>query len=401
MAALPVVGLEIGTSKIVALVGEWRDDGIIMITGMGERASTGVRKGEVIDLANAAVVVRSVLSMAEERSNVSIGEVLLAVSGGHMQGLTNRGTVPVMSGDGKIARGDVDDAMDIAKAVNLPPEREILHTISQHFCIDNDHRVVNPEGLHGGHLSVDMLVIHGVRNRLNSIVQAARNVPVDVEDVAFSGLCSALSVLIPEQKKNGVVVIDLGGGKTDYLVYAGGVVAEAGVLAVGGDHVTNDISIGFGIPNAQAEMLKRETGSVDLRALVPAPTVTLPPEGSFTGRDVSVAALNQVMHARLDELLRMLKRRLENSDVLHQLGWGVVLTGGGAHLRGIVPLAESIFKLHCEVGRPRNVSGLTQASSGPEYATVCGLVQYGYMTRREPTRGGGTLKSWLTGLLPR
>ncbi|MCE9616320.1 MAG: cell division protein FtsA [Lentisphaerae bacterium] len=393
MANAPVVGLEIGTTKVIALVGELRDDGVIMITGIGERPSTGVRKGEIIDIENAALCVKSVLAMAEERSNVAIREVLLAVSGGHVQGLVNRGTVPVFDKDGEISREDLDEVMEVAKAVNLPPEREILHTISQYYYIDNDQRVINPEGMQGAQLSVDMLVIHGVRNRLNNTVRVVRNIPVDVHDVAASGLCSALSVLTAEQKKSGVVVIDLGGGKTDYVVYADGVVASAGVLGVGGDHVTNDIALGFSIPTAQAEVLKRESGSVNAKAAVRVPTVTLPAEGGFPGRTLAVRSLNLIMHARMDEVLAMIKRRLEKDDVLHQVGAGVVLTGGGAHMAGIVELAEAVFGLPCAIGKPRNVSGLAAAMSGPEYATVSGLVQYGFKTVKEQARP--PLSGWL------
>lgn len=400
MAAAPVVGLEIGTTKVIALVGELRDDGVIMVTGMGERPSAGVRKGEIIDFENAAVCVKSVLAMAEERSNVAVREVLLAVTGGHLQGMINRGTVPVFDKDGEISADDIEEVMDVARAVNLPPEREVLHTISQYFYIDQDRPVINPEGMEGAQLSVDMLVIHGVRNRLNNTVRVAKSIPVDVQDVACSGLCSALSVLTAEQKKSGVVVIDIGGGVTDFVVYAEGVVAAASVLAVGGDHVTNDIAVGFGIPTAQAEQLKKENGSVHPRPTVDEPQVALPPEGGFPGRSVSVASLNAIMHARVEETLAMVKRRLEKDDLLHHLGAGVVLTGGGAYTTGIVNLAEAVFGLPASIGRPRNISGLASATSGPEYATASGLVHYGFKTVRNQSKAL-PLPSWLNRFLTR
>lgn len=398
MAIAPVVGLEIGTSKVIALVGEFREDGVIMITGMGERPSTGVRKGEIIDFENAAHCVKSVLTMAEERSNVEIREVLLAVSGGHIQSVVNLGTVPVYDQGGEITREDVEDVMDVARAVSLPPERDVLHTISQYFYIDKDQRVINPEGMEGAQLSVNMLVVHGVRTRLNSTMRVARNAQVEVQDVACGGLSSALAVLTAEQKKSGVVVIDIGGGTTDYVVYAEGIVASVGVLGVGGDHVTNDIAIGFSIPMAQAEQLKRESGSVDVQAAAAEATVTLPPEGGFTGRVVPIRALNTILHARMDELLTMIRRRLDREDVLHHLGAGIVLTGGVARTAGLVPLAESIFGLPCTIGRPRNVSGLVTASSGPEYATACGLVQYGFKAVRETSRPQ-VLPTWISRLI--
>lgn len=396
----PIVALEIGTSKVIALVGEMREDGHIMITGMGEHPATGVRKGEIIDLENAVVCVRSALEAAEESGKVAIRQVHLAVSGGHIQSLINRGTVPVLDEDSEISREDIEQVMEVARAVNLSADRDILHTICQHFCIDEQERVIKPEGMEGAKLSLDMLVLHGIRSRLRNTIRVVSNVPMEVQDVAFSGLCSALSVLTAEQKKSGAVVIDLGGGTTDYLAYAGNVVAAAGALGVGGDHITNDITLGFNIPVARAENLKRESGCAIIKnASSMSQKMTLPPELGFPGRSISLKALHTVINARADETLRMVKKRLENGDILHHVGAGIILTGGGAHLRGISKLTETIFSLPCTIGRPRNVSGLATATEGPEYAACCGLVQYGFRTLGERERASPL--DWLKGLFGR
>lgn len=395
MALPPIVALEIGTSKVIALVGEMREDGHVMITGMGESPSIGVRKGEIIDLENAATCVRSVLERAEESGAVSIRQVMLAVSGGHLQGLINRGTVPVMDKDGEITREDIEQVMEVARAVNLATDRDILHTICRHFCIDNQERVVQPEGMEGASLSVDMLVLHGVRSRLNNAVRVARSIPVDVQDVAFSGLCAALSVLSVEQKKGGVVVIDLGGGTANYLAYAENVVAAAGVLAVGGDHITNDIMLAFNIPTSRAEWLKREWGSAVVTEQDSERRVKLPPEVGFPGRAVSLKSLHTVIHARVDETFRMIRKRLDKEGVLHHIGAGVVLTGGVAHLRNICELGERVFGLPCSVGRPRNISGLATATEGPEYAVCSGLIQYGFKTNGDRRPPALPLAGWI------
>jgi len=400
MTVDPIVALEIGTSKVIALVGEIREDGHVMVTGMGEHPSTGVRKGEIIDLENAVVCVRSVLEMAEESGKVAIRQVHLAVSGGHIQNLVNRGTVPVLDKDGEITEEDVEQVMDVARAVNLSPDREILHTICQHFRIDDQERVIRPEGMEGAKLSLDMLVLHGVRSRLRNTVRVARSVPIDVQDVAFSGLCSALSVLTPEQKKSGLVVIDLGGGTTDYLAYAGDVVASAGALGVGGDHITNDIALSFNIPTFQAERLKRESGCAVVDASSVSQKVALPAEVGFPGCTVSLKALHTVINARVDEIFGMIKKRLEKDAILHHVGAGTVLTGGGAHLKRVSQLAEEMFDLPCSVGRPRNVSGLATASEGPEYAACSGLVQYGFKTQ-VGQRQASPLRNLLKGLFGR
>jgi len=390
MAIPPVVALEIGTSKVVALVGEMRNDGHIMITGIGEHPSVGVRKGEITDLENAAVCVRAALALAEESSRVAIRQVHLAVSGGHIQSVVNRGTVPVQDPEHIIRAEDVEQVKEVARAVNLPVDRAVLHTISQHYHVDDQGAVLNPEGLEGARLALDMLVLHGLRARVRNAMRVVASIPIEVEDVAFGGLCAALAVLTPEQKKAGVVLIDCGGGTTDYWAYAGGVVAAAGSLGVGGDHVTNDIMMAFNIPASQAEVLKRQSGSALVKAAGAGQRVALPAEVGFAGRSVSLRALHTVMHARMDEILGAIRRRLDQQGLLRNVGAGVVLTGGGALMKNVTELAQRIFGLPCAIGRPRNVAGLATPTEGPEYATVCGLLQYGFRhaAAREPALRG-------------
>ena len=398
MVVPPIVALEIGTSKIVALVGEMREGGHVMITGMGKHPSTGVRKGEITDLENAGVCVRTALEEAEETGKVSIRQVHLAISGGHIQSLVNRGTVPVQSKDCEITQEDIDQVMEVARAVNLPPDRDILHTICQHFCIDDQEMVIQPEGMEGVKLSLDMLVLHGVRNRLRNAVRVVRSVPMEVQDVAFSGLCSALAVLTPEQKAGGVIVIDLGGGTTDYVAYADNVVAAAGALGVGGDHITNDIALAFNIPLSHAENLKRDSGNAVIDSSSTGQKISVPADVGFPGRSISLRSLHTVMSSRVDEVLRTIKKHLVSQDILNHVGAGVVLTGGCAHMRGIVSLTERIFGLPCIIGRPRGVSGLMSVTETPEFATCIGMVQYGFKySRGTRSTGIGALFKKLIG----
>jgi len=394
----PVVAVEIGTSKVIALVGELREDNHVMITGMGEHPSAGVRKGGITHLEHAGSCLKSALAMAEESGRVAIREVHLAVTGSHIRSLINRGTVLVLDPDGEVTEEDAEEVMEVARAVNLPHDCEVLHTICQHFTIDDQQRVIRPEGMEGRRLAVDMLVLYGIRNRLHSTIRVCRNVPVEVSDVVFSGLCSALSVLTPEQKKSGVLVIDLGGGMTEYVAYADNVVATAGTLGVGGDHVTNDIVAAFNIPNARAERLKRETGSAVSDPNAAGKRVSLAAEVGFPGRTFRLEDLHTVINLRMDEVFMKIRKRLEEDRILHRLGAGVVLTGGGAHLRGIDVLAEQVFGVPCSVGKPRNISGLATATDGPEYATCSGLVHYGFRTGRGG-RGRAGIKGIFRALL--
>jgi len=384
MAIPPVAALEIGTSKVIALIGELREDGSVMITGMGEHPSVGVRKGEISDLENAVVCVQAVLKAAEEHSGVSVEQIHLAVSGGHIHSFVSRGALPVRDPEGMITTDDVEEVMEMARAISLSPDREMIHTICQHFCIDEQERVVRPEGMEGARLALDMLVLHGVRSRLNNAVRVVERIPIDVQDVAFSGLCSALAVLTPEQKKIGVVVIDLGGGTTDYMAYAGGVVASGGALGLGGDHITNDIALAFNIPMARAERLKKEFGSATIPPTIDPPKVSLPAEVGFPGKKISLKSLHTVINARVDEMFSTVKRRLIEENVLAHVGAGVVLTGGGAHMKGVTDLASEVFGVPCFVGKPRKVSGIALATEGPQYAACIGLVQYGFRTQEDP-----------------
>ena len=397
MAIEPIVALEIGTSKVIVLVGEMREHGNIMITGMGKHESHGVRKGEIVDFENAGLGVRAAITQAEETSKVSIGQVHLVVSGGHVQSTSNRGTVAVQSPDRVISDDDLDQVMDVAGAVHLSPDRDVLHTICQHFCIDGQEMVIRPEGMEGAQLSLDMLLIHGLRSRFQNAIRVVGSVPLEVDDVAFGGLCSALSVLTVEQKKSGVIVIDLGAGTTDYLVYANNIVATGGALGVGGDHITNDIGLAFNIPRLQAESLKCKHGSAVI-GNKGNKLVSLPAEVGFQGCKTSHTALNTVINARCDETLSMIKRRIEDENAMNHIGAGVILTGGGAHLDGIEDIAEKVFEMPCSIGKPRNVSGLATTTQGPEYAACCGLIQYGFKTSAKK-ENSSLIGKWLKDLL--
>lgn len=396
MSSAPVVALEIGTTKVVALVGEAREGGNVVITGMGEVPSTGVRKGEVVDLENAVVCVRSALTMAEETAKVAIRQVHLAVSGTHIQSRTSRGSVPVQDREGGVTQSDIDKAAQIARSVQLSPERDILHSLSQYYCLDGQERVLRPEGMEGALLAVDMLILHGLRSRVHNSMRVVESLLLDVQETVFAGLCSAISVVTPEQRKAGVIVLDIGGGTTEYAAYAGDVLVALGVIAVGGDHITNDIALGLTVPPGRAEQLKREVASAVPRPELAGRKITVPSEVGFAGRELTLRSLDTIVEARVDELLRAVRNRLEGQVSLHQIGAGVVLTGGSARLLGIQEAAENVFGASALIGRPCGVSGLAAVTEGPEYATCSGLIQYALQYGGHDDDGGG---AWFSGLL--
>ena len=256
-----IVGLEVGTSKICAVVGEVNDAGGLSIIGVGQARSRGVRKGEIIDAAIGTEDIRNAVVEAEQMADVEVRSVYLGVSGGHLRGFNNRGVHPVVSADREITDEDVQDAVKNAKAINLPAENHVVHVIRQHFRVDGQDGIQNPVGMLGAKVEVDVHVVHGNFNRLQNPIRAVKSLQLEVEDIVFNGLASSLALLSSEQKELGALVIDLGGGTTEYVVCADGIVKHTGLLAVGGDHISNDLAYGLKVPLSRAERLKIEHGS--------------------------------------------------------------------------------------------------------------------------------------------
>ena len=387
-----VVALELGTTKVRAIVGEAREDNHLMVLGLGECPSRGVRKSEIIDFDAALESAREALAQAETNADVGIKQVCLLVSGANVRAIINRGSIPLLDA-GEITRDEIEHVMETARAVNLQGDYEILHSICQHFEVDDQKGIINPEGLEGSKLAVDMLILHASRTWLRNLVKVAKSAGVDVQDVASSGLCAALAVLSQEDKNQGALVIDLGGGSTNFIAYAGQAIAAAGAFAVGGDHITNDLARGLKITLAQAERLKEEHGSAVIDLHHRGQHVELTAESAGRGRYVRLGDLQTITHLRMEETLMLVRSEMERLDLLPYLGSGVVLTGGGAYLQHVTDLAEKVFSLPCQLGRPKDVSGLAIATEGPEYASAIGLLRYALRTGQRGRRG------WLKNLL--
>jgi cell division protein FtsA len=244
------------------MVGKLGPSNAINLIGVGQARSRGVRKGEITDPVIVEEDVRSAVVQAERMADVEIRSVYLAVTGGHLRGFNNRGVHPIVSADREITEDDVQDVIRNAKAINLPAENYVVHAIRQHFHVDEQENVRDPSGMLGSRVEVDMHVVHGKLNRLQNPIRVVKGLQLEVEDVVFSGLASSLALLDNEQKELGALVIDLGGGSTEYVAYINGIIKHTGVLAVGGDHISNDLAYGLKIPLGQAEQLKIEKGSV-------------------------------------------------------------------------------------------------------------------------------------------
>lgn len=393
-----VVGLEIGTSKVCAAVGELTPQGAFTVLGLGQCRSRGVRKAEISDPQKTGEDIRHALAEAEQMADVEVRSVFLGVSGAHLRGFNNRGIHPVVSADRQITGDDVEDAIRNAKAVNLPADHSVIHTIRQDFAVDEMEGVENPVGLVGARVEARVHVVHGHGNRMQNGIRAVQALQVEVEQVVFNGLASALAVLGKDQKELGALVVDLGAGVTQYALYSGSILRHSGVLAVGGDHVSNDLAIGLNLPLGRAEQLKLEHGGAVVDDACRGATLTLASEPGMPERAVNLAHLRRIQSLRLEETLELVARDV--GPLLSLARAGVFLTGGGARTRDIVPLAERVFQLPADVARTQDVSGPTASLDQPEFATAIGLARFGAMRQRRPAQGG-LFRNVLTGLFRR
>ncbi len=399
-----IVGLEIGTSKVCAVVGEVNDAGALSIVGVGQSRSRGVRKGEVASPAAAAEDVRNAIVEAEQMADVEIRSVYLGVTGAHVRGFTNHGVHPVASADREISSDDVQDVVRNAKAINLPAENYVVHAIRQHFRVEGQDRILDPIGMFGARVEVDVHVIHGNFNRLQNPIRVVKGLLLEVESIVFNGLASALALLSTEQKELGALVIDLGGGATEFVVYSGGIVKHAGVLAVGGDHVSNDLAYGLKVSLGRAEQLKVDHGAARVTEEDKGSTLSHQDEHGLPLKTVNLEHLRRITALRLEETLELIEAQLAQAGLLDYLRAGVVLCGGGARVPGIQQLAEDVFQLPTQLGKTNSVSGLKSALDQPEFATAIGLAKYGsFQQKRRTGRGFFTraVRETFGGLLSR
>jgi cell division protein FtsA len=377
-----IVGLEIGTSKVCAAVGEVNAEGSLSVIGVGQARARGVRKGEGVDPSLVAEDVRNAIVEAEQMADVEVRSVFLGVSGGHLRGFNNRGVHPVVSADREITEDDVLDVVKNAKAINLPAENCVVHAIRQHFHVDGQEGILNPVGMLGARVEVDIHVIHGNLNRLQNPIRVVKGLQLEVENVVFTGLASALALLSSEQKEMGALVIDIGGGTTEFVACVDGVIRHPGLLAVGGDHLSNDLAYGLKVPLSRAEQLKLEHGTAMVEEAARGRTLNLDSAHGFLGRSVQLEHLQKIVALRMEEILELVAREIEQAGLLHRLRAGVFLAGGGARVPRIQNLAETVFGMPAAVGRSGTLSGVRSALDQPEFAAAVGLARFGSLQLR-------------------
>ena len=375
--------LEIGTTRTVLAIGEAETGGRLKVACHAQIPSTGVRTSQILDINQATQSVRSVIRETERNqlaagNSLTIGNAFLVVSGQHIKADPFKGTVQV---DGaKVGADDINEVAHAARQMALPRDRELLDIIDQAYGLDNLGGIVQPKGMSGRILTLDTLQIHADANRINDARTAAGGAHLEIREPLFAASCAAEAVLTDNEKRNGALVLDLGGGSTGFAAYSDGYLAHAGVLGVGGDHVTNDIAHAFQTTQAQAEALKTGEASALLgRSETASARVKLPGSSPLMeSRTVSRRALDTVVNARLRELFAVIRETLEEHDLLHRLHAGVVLTGGAAAMRDIDELARRELGMNVRMGRPTCVDGLDDEEHPEAFAAIAGALAYAH-----------------------
>ncbi len=359
-----------------------------------------MKKGEIHDFPQVRACVKDALVKAEDASDVEIGSVFLAVTGAHIQGVNNRGSFRLPDGESVIDEDHIREAREIARSVAIPQDHVYLHHIIRRFGVDGFEHASSPVGLSGKTVDADFHVVHGIRSRIENQVRCVREMPLDLDDVVFAPIAAAQVALDREARERGALVIDIGGGTTDYALYLDGAIEASGCIPVGGDHVTNDIHLVTGLAFSKAEQLKIREGDASADPARSVGTVKVSDEKGFAEAEVKRQLLNDIIRQRLEETLRLLLRRLPEGSV-ERIGTGVFLSGGTSLMRGFGELAHGIF--HRDIYRPEppELSGVQASFKDPQFTTALGLIRYAQIVEaeREPKRG--VLRRVLGGLFPR
>jgi cell division protein FtsA len=382
-----VVGLDIGTSRIRALIGEISDTGVFQITGVGTSPSTGLRKGVVVNIENTVRAIAQAVEAAEMMSGIEVTRCMIGIGGTHIDGLNSRGVVAV-TGKGRdnreIGQEDINRVIDAAKAVVIPMDRQVLHVIPQSYIVDEQKGVRDPRNMIGVRLEAEVHIITGSVTSVQNMVKCVNRASLSVDEYMMHSLAAVKSVMTQEERELGSILIDLGGGTTDVLVMADGAPLLTAVLPVGGIQVTNDVSIVKGISVETAERIKLDAGCCWLPLIEENEEVILPGVGGRPPVVIPRAEICEIVQPRMAEIFTMVKEKIAPVTKSRQLSGNVILTGGGANLPGAVELACEIFGTQAvRIGIPGNFGGLTGEYRSPDYATVLGLVLAAYERRKE------------------
>ncbi len=369
-----IVGLDIGTTKICAIVGTMTEGGLDIV-GIGTSPSRGMRKGVVINIESTVTAIRKAIQEAELMAGCDINSVFAGIAGGHINGINSQGVIAIKSRE--VTAEDVRRVIDAAKAIAIPMDREVIHILPQEFIVDDQDGIKEPLGMNGVRLEVRVHIVTGAVASAQNIIKSCNKAGVAVGDIVLEQLASAEAVLTPDEKELGVALVDIGGGTTDIAVFVDGAIKYTSVLSLGGNHLTNDIAVGLRTPAQEAERIKQKWGCCLTSMVGKEETIEVPSVGGREPRVLSRQLLAEILEPRVEEIFTLVNRELIKSGFENRISSGLVLTGGSAILPGMPELGEQIFNLPVRRGLPQGIGGLADVVNSPIYATGVGLVKYG------------------------
>lgn len=400
-----IVGLDIGTSKVVAIVGEVTPDNEIDVIGIGSHPSRGLKKGVVVNIESTVQSIQRAVEEAELMAGCQIHSVYAGIAGSHIRSLNSHGIVAIR--DKEVTTADVERVIDAARAVAIPADQRILHILPQEFIIDNQEGIREPIGMSGVRLEAKVHMVTGAVSAAQNIIKCVRRCGLEVDDVILEQLASSYSVLTEDEKELGVALVDIGGGTTDMAVFTEGAIRHTAVIPIAGDQVTNDIAVALRTPTQHAEEIKIKYACALTQLASPDETIEVPSVGDRPPRRLARQTLAEVVEPRYEELFTLIQAELRRSGFEDLCAAGVVITGGSAKMEGVVELAEEIFHMPVRLGLPQYISGLVDVVRNPIYSTGVGLLLFGYQNRAlreaEARMGNGfnsvlkRMKSWFQG----
>ena len=383
-----IVGLDIGTTKIAAIISEIDESGQPKIIGIGTSPSEGLKRGVVINLEKTVESVASAVEDAETMAGVKVNSVYAGIAGDHIRSINSRGVIAVSRSDHEITSADVDKVIEAAKTVALPIDREIIHVLPQEFTVDDQSGIKDPVGMVGVRLETEVHIVTGAVTSAQNIYRSVKKAGLEVWDLVLQPLASSYALLSGDEEELGVALIDLGGGTTDFAIFYDGSIRHTGVVGLGGKNVTNDIAIGLRTPVDQAEEIKKLYGCAISSLVDPNEMIEVPGVGGREPKQISRSVLAAIIEPRAEEILSLTLHEMKKSNFFDLLNAGMVLTGGGSLMQGMVELAEKIFDVPVRTGKPTGISGLEEAASSPIHSTGVGLILYGWEQIKEGKSGG-------------
>ena len=380
MAGELIVGLDIGTTKMCTVVGEVQPD-TIEIIGIGSHPSEGLRKGVVINIEKTVNSIKEAIEEAETMAGCEISSVYAGIAGGHIKGFNSHGVIALK--EKEVTKKDIERVIEAASAVAIPLDREVIHVLTQEFIVDEHDAITDPLGMSGVRLEAKIHIVTGAVTSAQNIIKCANRAGLDVCDIVLESLASSEAVLSNEERNLGVALIDFGGGTTDMAVFSRGAIKHTSVLALGGNNLTYDLSIGLRTPTAEAERIKIKYGCGLSSMIGKDETLEVPGVGGRKPRVLSRQILGEILEPRVEEIFTLIHNELVRSGYDRGINSGVVVTGGGSEMPGVAEVAEQIFNAPCRTGYPQGISGLVEVVNKPMYATAVGLVLYGAKRTKE------------------